>query len=239
MQSDWELYKQTNMQYDPAINYFNLVVENEIQFDKYSKQPQGETFVRQWLHGSLRDCYEELKKSDEYVKQKFYKWYVANEYDKFRRNWKPNDTKDEGLNFLWVTFNFKSDTDLNVIKVDMSRILSLAIFDNTKITYCYEYHTEQGTHPHVHALIELNRTGTIPMSKIEQDIFKDKKLRDRLSLCIRFSWAKKFDLRCQKRAICQAYLNGNKIDEKKENVENDKTWRKENNLEELYIKENK
>lgn len=238
---EWQNYKLLNkLQYDPTVNYFSLVVEQEILIDKKSILSQGETFINQWLSTGLKDCYEVLDKTDEYVKEKYYKWYLANSYEKWSKNYKlnSNTVQDEGLNFMFVTLNFKQGTDIKMVMVDTSRILGLPILANTKITYTYENYTNTSNHPHVHCLIELKRTGTISLSSILEKIYQHKKLRDYLAVDVKMSWAKDYEKRCQKRSICLAYVLGNKIDKKIENSENDKLWRIEHNLEQYYVKEN-
>ena len=163
-------------------------------------------------------------------------------FDKAReggKKWKHNDVQDAGLNFMFITLNYKQGTDINKVILDTARIINLPVLSNTKITYTYENYTDTGNHPHVHCLIELNRTGTISMSKLLEKIYQDKKLKDYLAVDVKFSWAKEFTKRCQKRSVCLAYVSGNKIEKKSENSDLDKIWRIENNLEDIYYKENK
>lgn len=165
-----------------------------------------------------------------------YTYWEDMAWEKFKKEWKPKDV--DGLNYIWMTLNFHPQVSVPDIILEVSRIINLPIFAQTKISYCYEYYTDKGSHPHVHMLIELKRTGCISFSKINEKIFQKKSLKEVLNLNIKMSWAKEYTDRTQRRAVHQAYLAGNKIEEKQEKCELDKLWRKENNLEELYIKEN-
>lgn len=165
-------------------------------------------------------------------------WVYWIDYKKkdFIKSWSPKD--DEGLNYMWLTFNFKDNTPITTVIQDMARITNLPIFGKCKLTYCYEYYTEKGNHPHVHMLVELKRTGTIPMSSIQDKVFQQKKLKEYMTIYYQFSWASLYDKRCQKRAVLMAYLSGDKIETKAIKCEKDKQFRQENNLQELYIKDN-
>jgi len=236
---EWEEYKLLNCQYDDSVAYWGLVVDQEIALDKKSRQAHGEEYIRQWLSLSLRDAYEVNNRDDDWVKNHYYKWWVSNKYSEFSKNWKPDTAQDSGLNFMFVTFNFKDGTDINLIKMDMTRILNLPVFKMTTITYTFEYHSSHGHHPHCHALIELNRTGTISPSTMLEKIFQQKKLNEYLAVHYLLSWANKHQKKCRKRSICLAYVTGQKAERKLEHCEGDKIWRAENGFQESYVKVNK
>lgn len=235
---DWEEYQKSNLKYDDAKPYFNYVIEQEIALDRKEQKPNGAPWVQAYLCETLRHAYEVSLKDDAFVKKKYYDWYVANERTEWRKKWKPNDVQDQGLNFMFITLNYKQGTPVDKVLLDTSRIINLPVLSNSKITYTYENYTDTGSHPHVHCLIELNRTGTVSMSKLLEKIYQDKKLKDYLAVDVKFSWAKDFTKRCQKRSVCLAYLSGNKIDNKLENSDLDKIWRIENNLDDIYYKVN-
>lgn len=173
----------------------------------------------------------------EEMKQRVYKEWLYHKYKHFKKNWKPKS--DDGLGYMWLTINFAPEVKLNDAILHASSIFSLKILSRSKITYCYEFNTSQGQHIHIHALIELNHTGKVSFSSLKDDILKAKSRQGKLNIYLKMSWAKKYCDRCDNRAKYQAYLNGDKQEEKLENVELDKLWRRENNLEDLYIKENK
>lgn len=167
-----------------------------------------------------------------------YMYWEDMAWEKFKKNWKPID--NQGLNYMWITINFAPDTPMPVVVVETARIVNLPLFKDTTITYVYEFHTSGCGHPHVHMLIELKRTGTICYATIKEKILQKKSLEKYQFNCkIQQSWAHKHDYRCHNnRAWYQAYVRGHKALEKEDNVEKDRLWRAENNLEELYIKEN-
>jgi len=236
----WEDYKLLNCKYDDSVSYWEEVVKQEVISDRQkNKPPLGEDYIHNWLYNSLEHYYTVGKKDDEWIKKHYYNWWVDNQYPAFSKNYNPDTVQDAGLNFMFVTFNFKDDTDVNVMKMDMARIFNLPVFKMTTITYTYEHCSSQGHHPHVHALIELNHTGTISPSTMLEKIFQQKKLREYLAVHYLLSWANKKDKKCRKRAVCLAYVSGHKAERKLEHVEGDKIWRAENGFEESYVKINK
>lgn len=164
-------------------------------------------------------------------------WVYWIDYKKkdFIKDWKPKD--DEGLNYMWITLNYSPNMSVCDVLLETARIVNLPILARSKRTYCFEYNTDSGSHPHVHMLVELKRTGTVAMSSFLDDVYKKKSLKENLAVDYKFSWAKQYEKRCQKRPILIAYLNGDKIDKKVSNSVKDKLWRQENNIDDIYVKD--
>lgn len=170
------------------------------------------------------------------MKERVWKEWLSHKYKHFKNNWKPKT--DDGLNYMWLTINFAPDVTILDAQLHAAAIFNLKILSRAKITYCYEYNTKEGQHIHIHALVELKHTGTVGFSALKDDVLKAKNRQGKMNLYLKMSWAKKYTDRCDSRAYYIAYLNGHKTEEKLECVDKDKIWRKENNLEELYIKDN-
>lgn len=185
-------------------------------------------------HCANVECSREL--TPEEMKYRVYNEWLSHKYKHFKNNWKPKS--DDGLGYMWLTINFAPDVTVSEAKLHAAAIFNLKVFARSKISYCYEYNTEQGSHIHIHALIELNHTGKVSFSALKDDILKAKSRQGKMNIYLKMSWAKKYADRCDNRIKYNAYLSGNKTEEKLDNIEKDKIWRKENNLEEIYIKEN-
>jgi hypothetical protein len=164
-----------------------------------------------------------------------YEYWTDMKWREFKKDWKP--IEKDGLNYLFITFNFSDKVAVSDVVIETARLINLPLFDQTKLTYCYEYYGTSGQHPHVHMLVELKRTGTINPSKIEQYVFQKKSLREIMNYNYKLSWAKNSKDRCSKRAVHLAYISGMKTEEKQQNSELDKQWRRQNNLEDIYIKD--
>lgn len=249
---EWEIYKSTHYKYDPTYNYFSDALalglkENKYLPDKLDEQDYIALFNERMFHTRLHNptckcgypifCDKWVTPDMEYIKHKIYMEYLSFKYKQFKRDWKPKD--NEGLGYMFITLNYAPSYPIREVVLDTTRIVNLSILKQSKIMYCYEYNTGQGAHPHVHMLVELQRTGTVALSSFMDDVYKKQGLKENLKIDYKFSWAKDYKKRCRNRAICQAYILGNKIEEKVENVENDRLWRTNNNLEEYYIKDNK
>lgn len=261
--SEWNQLKLTTHKYDPNYNYYSELLSYELAENKRSEYPIKDNefpgfladrifnykrptrtignycpSCRQYTCGKY--CVEDSCKTtltpDE-MKERVYIEWLSHKYKNFKKNWKPK--QDDGLNYIWLTINFAPDVSVHQAQLHVASIFSLAIFNRTKITYCYEYNTKAGNHIHVHALIEMNSTGTISFSSLKDDILRAKSRQGKLNIYLKMSWARKYEDRCDNRAVYLAYLNGNKVSEKIENTEKDKLWRSENGLQELYIRENK
>lgn len=209
--------------YKKLVNYYKFVM----------KYPNPEEVV-QSIFFTVPEFYDVNKHKLSWV------YWIDYKRDEFRKNWKP--TNNNGLAYLWLTWNFKHDTSIEKVKIEIDRITNHSIFSKCKLTYCYEFHTEKGSHPHVHMLVELKRTGTINPSDIKDKLFTKNllKIHSKEAFKYLYSWAtgKYIDKRCKNKDIYLAYLSGNKKNEKENNCDNDKNWRQLNNLENLYIKEN-
>lgn len=225
--AEWESLKIADYKYDPTYDYLadfrnRYIKEMDNQYGK------GEGLL----------IFNGLFFSNETTTDKHrlaYAYWLDYKYNDFRRDWKPRDS--DGLNYMWLTFNFNKDMPVGIVVLEISRIINLSILKDCKLSYCYEYYTENGYHPHVHMLVELKRTGTIKPSELEQKIFQKKDLNTVMNWNYKISWAKTFKDRTNKRAVHQAYLNGMKIEKKQDDCAKDDIWRQENNLEKLYIKE--
>lgn len=254
LNQEWEAYKQSNYKYDPCYNYFTeayaaACAENKRQIDRIDDAEFACLFKERMfsykVHTTPCNCSNQLfcdnrrPLTSEEIKMRVYKEWLSYKYKDFKKNWKP--AKNDGLNYLWLTFNFKDTTSVEVVKRDITRIVNHKIFDKCKLTYCYEYYTSEGSHPHVHMLVELRRTGTIAPSDLKDDIInKVKGLNKYLSITYYYSWAtgKQIEKRCKSRDIYNAYIDGNKKLLKNNNCDKDKEWRLLNQLEDKYIKEN-
>lgn len=232
-QAEWQVLLSSKYAYDPTYDYVGEGGTLARLTNEYKRQGIHDDPVV-----AARNVLISQPTQESNVNKHKLAWVYWIDYKKkdFIKDWKPRD--DQGLNYMWLTFNFKDDTPILIVLQDMARIINLPIFSRCTLTYCYEYYGEAGTHPHVHMLVELKRTGTIPFSSIEDKVFQMKKLREYLNIKYKFSWAKDFEKRCQKRAVIHAYLDGDKIDKKVTNSLKDKLWRQENNLEDKYIKDN-
>lgn len=256
IQTEWAAYKAEHFKYDPTHNYFAEALSLALKDNKYSENSLDEkdyvVMFKERMFNVRRhaeDClcgnpkhltyfcdnWRDLTPDE--IKHRVYNEFIALQYKRFKRKWTPKDT-DSGLKYMFITLNYSNDLSLNQIMVETSRIINLPIISPSKVTYCYERFTKEGEHTHVHMLVELNKTGTVAMSKFLDDVYKKKSLKSLLKVDYKFSWAKDFNKRCQSRAVCLAYIMGNKIDEKMENVGKDLEFRQNNNLEPFYIKEN-
>lgn len=238
--SDWngQLLTNPDLKFSETRNYFDELLIQEIKKDKVCAKPEGEQFVRAWLTDTFFSKKQLYINTPVEQQRRIYRWWLDNKYFEFRKTWKPNSGKNDGLNYLFITLNFSPDTQVTKMLEETNRIVSLSVFSRCKLTYCFEYYTSDGTHPHVHILVELLKTGTIPMSSILEKIYQKKSLRDIMKDNIKFSWASDYKKRSQSRAVCLAYVTGNKCDDKNPKTELDKKWRQENNLEQMYIREN-
>lgn len=229
MKIEWRVYKEQHYKYDDCYDYASELIPWEVkQFEMDHPKMKGDA------ENAIMSYLNEPREQPHYF---IYTLWLSHKYKYFAKNWKPKD--DDGLNFMHITFNFSDKISVNDVILEMTRIVNLSIFDKCKLTYCYEYYTEKGAHPHVHMLVELKRTGTINPSTMEQKVFQKKSLREVMNYNYKLSWARSGKDRCDKRAVILAYVSGNKIEEKSENTVKDKLWRKQYNLEDLYIKDNK
>lgn len=224
---EWKLLKDGKYKYDECYDYATEVLPYVINMYKQWNLPNYEMAAQNALFEKFTPGLSLHKRA--------YNYWIDMKWEQFKKDWKPKD--QDGLNFIWMTLNFHPSVSVSDMCIETVRIINLPIFAQCKISYCYEYYTEKGSHPHVHMLIELKRTGCISFGQINQKIFQKKSLREIMNLNVKMSWAKDIKDRTQKRAVHQAYLAGNKIEEKQDKCEKDKLWRIENNLEELYIKE--
>lgn len=231
---EWNILKQTDeYKYDPTYDYLyegNVFKRTVNQFKRDDYQDPEAT---------VRSMFFEENTVDKHKLA----WVYFMDYarDDFRKNWKPNQVS-QGLSYLWLAWNFKPDAPMSDVKKQIERIVNHSIFSKCKLTYNFEFHTDSGTHPHVHMLVELKRTGNINPSDIKDKIFTQelKKIHSVDAFTYYYSWAtgKYIDKRCKSKDIYLAYLSGNKKESKNENCEKDKLWRQLNSLENLYIKEN-
>lgn len=253
LNQEWEVYKLSNFKYDPTYNYYEPALEFALRENKISPNRVPDEDVRSLYQarfferkkhrescccdGPVIFCDNRRDLTADEIKYCIYQDYLSYQYKYFKKNWKPV-VKDEGLKYMMITLNYADDLSINEVVLETARILNLPILKPSTITYTYEMFGSKGTHPHVHALVELKRTGTVAMSSFLDDVYKKKALKGKLHVDFQFSWAKEFRKRCRSRAECRAYCTGHKAPEKMKYVEKDKLWKKENNLEEFYIKDN-
>lgn len=252
MENEWAHLKTTTpYKFDPARNYYHEALEMALKDNKYSINKMDENIYKELFQDRMFNMKKPMPcvcrqqawlcecsrpyTSDE-IKDKIYMEWLSYKYQNFKRNWKPKG--DDGLNYMWITLNYATNMTINDVKLETARIVNLPALARSRITYCYELHTENGGHPHVHMLVELNYTGTVSMSTFLEKVYQKTSLKEKLLVDYKFSWAKDYTKRCNKRSVLLAYLAGDKVSEKMENVNRDKQWRMENNIEELYIKEN-
>lgn len=214
--------------YDPCYDYATEVLPSLIVDYKRYGLDEPDKAARLTLYEKINP--------DISLHNRAYEYWTDMKWRQFKKDWKPKDT--DGLNFLWITLNYSDKITISDVLIETVRIINLPIFKQTKITYCFENFTDAGSHPHVHMLVEMKTTGCISFSKIYEKVFQKKSLREIMNINIKMSWAKDVKDRTQKRAVHLAYLNGMKIEKKQEHCELDKQWRQENNLEDIYIKEN-
>lgn len=231
----WNILKETDeYKYDPTYDYLHEggVLKRTINVYKRDDYADPELVARSVF----------LTTSGVVDKHKLaYVYWLDYAAADFKKDWKPNKVS-EGLAYLWLTWNFKSDASLADVKFQIDRIVNHSIFSKCKITYTFEFYTDKGSHPHVHMLVELKRTGNINPSDIKDKIFSKelKKIITVEGFNYLYSWAtgKYIEKRCKSKEIYFAYLSGNKKENKNENCDKDKEWRQLNNLENLYIKDN-
>lgn len=224
--AEWQLLRSTKYVYNPTYDYLSEIRDRYIREYDY---PKGNGILV--FNAVFFEKYDSPR-PDKHLTA--YNFWLNYKYQDFRINWKPKD--NDGLNFLFITFNFSPKITINDVKLEIDRIINLPIFNDCKLTYCFENYTESGEHPHVHMLVELKRTGSLSFSTIKQKIFQKKSLSEIMNINIKMSWAKDYNDRTQKRAVHLAYLSGNKIEKKQEDCEKDKLWRSVNNLNDLYIR---
>lgn len=224
---EWNTVKIDKYRYDPTYDYlFDIKYRYIAEADRDYGKGQGSA-----IYNAVFFCDE--TKSDKH--KLAYNFWLDYKYQDFRRDWKPKDV--DGLNYLFITFNFSPAVSISDIKLEMARIVNLAIFDRCKLTWCYEFYTGEGSHPHIHMLVELKHTGTLKVSELKQKVFQKKSLTEIMNINYKLSWAKEYKDRTKKRAVHLAYLSGMKAEEKQDNCERDKQWRIDNQLEEIYIKD--
>jgi len=219
--------------YDPKRDYLPEFYQMEHQEYKKQKGESYESIEQTWQ--AIFFSSSNLSKGMPYVHKFIFHFWSVHKSQQFRRNWKPSNDVGKGLGYMFITLNFKSGVDVHIAVQNIQRITSLPIFKCCSIKYVIEKYTTAGEHIHCHMFVELKRAGTISMSLIEQKIFQLSKLKEILRVDYKFSWARDYDKRCQSRDICNAYITGNKIPKKMEHVELDRLFRRENNLEELYV----
>lgn len=231
----WRIERSKEIyQYDSCYDYLSEIKEyyiNEHEQERKVNKCQctgyelfAETFINRGIN-----CTTNIHKLA-------HTYWLSMHYNKFLKNYKQPTMM--GLKHLWITFNFSDKLLVPEVVLEMERILGLALWRDTTLTYCYEYNTgEDKSHPHVHMLIQLKRTGTIKKTEIIEKVFQKKGLDKKLNLNIKFSWATDFAWKCNTVEYHLAYLNGKKIDDKIENCDVDKLWRQQNNLENVYVLE--
>lgn len=201
---------------------------------KCNKSSDGKYCNRNKENTYQPTCREEYTPDE--IKKRVYNDYIYHMYKKFKKEWKPK--QDAGLGYMWLTINFAPSVTIHEAQVHASAIFNLKIFDRSTITYCYEFHGSGKGHIHIHALVELKHTGKVSFSALKDDILRARSRQGKLNIYLKMSWARKYEDRCDHRAVYHAYIEGNKTEDKLENIELDKIWRNENNLQEKYIKDN-
>lgn len=254
MNEEWIIYRDTHYPYEER-NYMTELEEMELAENRASlikrpdhevldcirqrmfhfKKPRDECICSRDYFGNREECVCGIPYTAEEIKKRIYGEWLFHKKKFFKKNWKPNQ-EDKGLGYMHLTFNFHPDTDINVFKLDMSRIVNLAVFDDCNLTYSYEYYGSNKCHPHCHMLVELTRTGTKSKSTIEEKVFQMKKLKEYMSIQFQFSWANKDSFKVRSRAVTLAYIQGKKTEDKIEQVEKDKLWRQLNNIEDIYFR---
>lgn len=247
---DWQAYKAIHYPYK-EVNYMTELEAMELAENKFSPNKREDADVldnirQRMFHArkpfacvcrrQLWECDCSVSYTPDEIKMRIYNEWLSHKYKLFKKNWKPEGNKDSGLGYMVLTFNFKPETDIQVVKGDIARIVSLAIFDDCNLTYGFEYYGSENCHPHCHMLVELTHTGTKSKSTIDQKVFQDKKLREYMTIRYQFSWARKDSFKVRSRAVSLAYVQGKKTEDKMEQVEKDKIWRKLNDLEDTYYR---
>lgn len=224
------------VEFRPNINYWALALETVIQLDKKDlRNQQGPEFCRNWYEDILRRKYEADWTDDQVKRWFFYDW-AGNLISLFQKSWSYKPEKEPKKYFAFLTFNFHPDTSILTAQTDMKRIFGLSIFRDLKISYSIEYHGETSNHIHYHTLIEFDEVKRKQINKanLDQTIFRQKSLKDYLSIQYQFSYGSGSFRADPNIETYEQYIRGNKADSKLENVKLDIEWRHKHNLEDLY-----
>lgn len=261
MLEEWKLYKEKYYPYNEFTNYYEMVRVDEDRLYKSGhydyngqKMPDNsfEDFMRQIYFGigfrsdesGRGSVASKSRFTPQEINKKCYDAYCGYRKKDFQKEFAQRKNKPEsGLIYFWITLNYKPDAIVQECKRHTERFVNLALWKGCKITYNYEYFTSNENHPHSHILIELNRTGTISLSQILLQTFKDKSIfnvmSDQAKVHVMCSGWKnepgKPSKKARPRCELQAYLASNKSLKKLGHCSMDKFWRKENKLEPLYI----
>lgn len=245
---EWSIYKTAHYPYDEHVNYYDRVMVDEKAAYKRGDYDYGgrqmevtafDAFMKHHYFGQQEygDGTVSKSLSPKEVNKKCYDNWIMFRKKQFVKDWKPV-TYDQGLNYYWITLNFKPETSISKVKPLVDKFCNLSIFENSCIRYCYEYYTKTGHHPHVHMLVELSRTGTIKPSDVVQKAFQISGWKSVMGnpeqIDIKFSKGKD-KKRARPRAELDAYLAGKKGNKKKSNCALDKAFRLANSLENLYV----
>lgn len=126
----------------------------------------------------------------------------------------------------FITFNWSPDSsnfDIPKILLGIERLYKKSWIDEAKGVF--EYHGLHGNHPHFMCLIQVNKYKT--PSKIKEKIFESSLASTLQKNFIDIKLGKAWHI---------DYVDLDKSDAKKECIEKDVIWRKENGLQEFYEK---
>lgn len=239
VRSQWTIKLSTDQDlvYDRTRDYLQEVCQMAAKEEKRNGNLDRDV---DWHRNFFKSMYfDNPKYTPQYIHESLHKnWFLVHKYEQFKKELlNKNNQKDDGLYYLWLTFNFSPTISVARMVSEIDLIKNHRMFDKCKLTYCYEYYTENGFHPHCHMLVELNRTGTLPGATVNQNVMKVTSRKGILAIDYKMKDATKYEKRAQPRSHYHAYLSGNKIEDKQKSVEKDKVWRNENNLEPVYVHE--
>lgn len=225
--------------YKSEVNYFRSLLKFAEKRPNFNPVTFGECkYANQiiLMEQTMRTNPFILMEEDDYNKF-WYKWLTS---DRMLEDRTANELKNEILvgdplqdNWIFVTLNFNDTEPITGQKMlhFAQEICKKDWVENA--TFVLEKHRCQGIHHHIHLLIDLNthqRKG-----KIIELIYKIGGLR-------RYCAGKQYvDVKCAKdalrapRDVYENYVSGNKKEEKMFFVIKDRQWRKENNLQDIYI----
>lgn len=253
----WEQKKNTDYKYDRYYDYYKECEQYENNLYKKGQYSQNgrldnDTYLAFQL--MLKQIYfginenaagENFKPMPDFAETHFkrhYKNWLYFKYTEFKKDYLLSRKTNTGLPYYWITLNFNKDAPVDMVMYHVKRFVTFNILRNCIISYCIEYFTDTGGHPHAHILIEMNRTGLLKPSQLKQLFFQDKSIKKYMSNETGFDYKYsrgKDEKRARPREELKLYLNGCKKEKKEENCEKDKEWRLEHNIENIYVYHNK
>lgn len=235
MNADYSVVEQwMPVDYDPEVDW----IEAHLNWIAKHSNFRATSYKHSYLE-VMREVYQHSKQSKNLLAFKFYlddkkclkKTDAAEQLiDKLVQDQISGDDTSNWA-FITVGWNEQTVTPAKMAKVS-ENISKFKYF--SECNYVLEKHRENGLHHHTHFLVRL--TAKYSASKLAQDIYKIKGIRD---ICLKASfidikapWNKKS--MCQPHGIYYDYVRGIKKSSKMPYVALDQVWRKENSFKDLY-----